>query len=141
MIVIVGLVAASCGPSADPSSATAVDETPRIDPDYSSLVIPPNIAPMRFRIEEEGADYLVRISSEATSPFDLHCPDGTCRIGPRRWRALLEENRGKGIDYDVYVKREDGRWARFRRFTNIVAEEPIDAYIAFRLLVPNFAGH
>jgi len=34
---------------------------PRIEPDYSDVVIPPNIAPLNFVIQEEGDSYFVVI--------------------------------------------------------------------------------
>ena len=140
--IATGLLAVSCGRTPDPpygGSPTLVDASPRIDPDYTSLVIPPNIAPLNFRIKEVGQDYVVKISSDAAPPLELHCPDGTVRIGLKAWRAMLRKNKGKRLYYDIYAKRQDGQWVQFQRVTNTVAEEPIDSYIVYRLLLPNKA--
>jgi len=123
----------------DVSSAKAVDASPRIDPDYTSVVIPPNIAPLNFRIKEPGRDYVVRISSGDAPAIEIHCPDGTCRIPRTRWRKLLTAAKGKEIHYDVYAKQEAGTWVQFKRLTNTVAPEPIDSYIVYRMLSPNRA--
>ncbi len=137
VLIAAGLVIVSCRRTPDITSATLVDTPPRIDPDYTSLVIPPNIAPLNFRIKEEGQDYVVRVSSDAAPPLVVHCPDGTVRIGLDEWREILRKNKGKRLYYDIYAKKRDGRWVQFRQVTNTVAEEPIDSYIVYRLLGPN----
>jgi hypothetical protein len=38
---------------------------PRIRPDYAGIVIPPNIAPLNFLVEEPGVEYRVRIHGAA----------------------------------------------------------------------------
>ena len=127
LLIAFGIAALiSCGRGPDLSSAVAVEAAPRIDPDYASIVIPPNIAPLNFRVLEEGSDSIVRISSDAAPPIALHCPDRTCRIGLKPWRELLDRNKGRHLYYDVFVRKAGGAWTQFARFTNTVAEEPID---------------
>ena len=48
-------------PAFDFAAAATLDRPPAIRPDYSHTVIPPNIAPLNFVVEEPGTDYLVRI--------------------------------------------------------------------------------
>lgn len=119
------------------ASATRSTAEPRIDPDYTSLVIPPNIAPMNFRIMEDGQDYVVRISSEGGRSLEIRCRDGTCRIPARPWRRLLQTGKEGRLHYDVFAQEENGTWVQFKRFTNVVAREPVDSYIVYRLLIPN----
>lgn len=133
------LITASYPGVPDVSSARGVDASPRIDPDYTSVVIPPNIAPLNFRIKESGRDFVVKISSGDAPAIEIHCPDGTCRIPPTPWRKLLTAAKGEDIHYDVYAKREAGTWVRFKRLSNTVAPEPIDSYIVYRMLSPNRA--
>jgi hypothetical protein len=135
--VAVGVLLASCGPRSELASAAPAGAPPRLDPDYTSLVIPPNIAPLNFRIQESGRDFVVRVSSDAAPLVELRCPDGTCRFDAPWWRELLDRNRGQRLYWDVYAQHEDGTWVRFDRVTNAVAEEPIDAYIVYRQLAPN----
>ena len=75
-LAVAALLLASCSRAPDLASAAAAGRPPRIDPDYTSLVIPPNIAPMNFRIREDGRDYVVRISSDAGPALEIRCPDG-----------------------------------------------------------------
>ncbi len=131
------LLPVSCTRVPDVASATTSAREPRIDPDYSSLVIPPNIAPLNFRIMEDGRDYLVRISSQGGENVAIRCREGKCRIPAGSWRRLLETGQGGRLAYDVFAKQQDGTWVQFKQFTNTVAREPVDSYIVYRLLMPN----
>lgn len=124
-------------PIPDISTAANLEREPRIDPDYTSLVIPPNIAPLNFRILEDGRDYVVAISSDQGQEFQVHCPDGNCRIPLKSWRQLLESSQGGRLFFDISAQNRDGTWVRFAQVTNRVAHEPIDSCIVYRLLVPN----
>ena len=46
-----------------PQTPVAVARQPRITPDYAGIVIPPNIAPLNFTIDEPGDRYIARIHS------------------------------------------------------------------------------
>lgn len=63
---------------------------PRIHPDYAGLVIPPNIAPLNFCIDEAGVHYVVRIHSKAGQPIDVSSSTPCIRIPMSSWKALLE---------------------------------------------------
>ena len=127
----------SCRRAPDVTAATRSGREPRIDPDYTSLVIPPNIAPLNFRILEDGRDYLVRISSDRGEKLEIHCPDGNCRIPAKSWRRLLEAAKGGRLLYDIFAQERDGTWVQSKQITNTVAKEPIDSHIVYRLLAPN----
>lgn len=138
LLIVAGLLAlASCGRGRDLSSAVRVPTAPRIDPDYAGIVMPPNIAPLNFRVLEEGRDCVVRISSDAAEPLELKCVDRQCRISIGAWRQLLGKNKGKSLYYDVYVRKAGGAWTQYARFTNRVAEEPIETHIVYRRVTPN----
>ncbi len=139
LLVLVACVAllVGCSRTPDVKSATPLEREPRIDPDYTSLVIPPNIAPLNFRIMEDGRDHVVRISSSEGGKLDIHCPDGTCRIPAKSWRRLLETSKGGTLFLDIFSQEADGTWLQFKQVTNTVAKEPIDSYIVYRLLMPN----
>ena len=74
---------------AEPAEWTAVKRLPRIRPDYSGIVVPPNIAPLNFLVEEPGLEYRVQIHAAAgrrTSAWPRavrassfpRCPGGNC---------------------------------------------------------------
>ena len=137
--LIAALLPASCCRMPDVTSATMSDREARIDPDYTSLTIPPNIAPLNFRIMEDGRDYVVRISSDGGERLHIHCRDGICRIPAKSWRRLLEANRGGRLLYSIFVRGDDGAWRQFRPVVNTVAKEPLDSHLVYRLLMPNKA--
>jgi len=134
---VLALVLASCGSSPDLEGAASAGAPPRLDPDYTALVIPPNIAPLNFRIREPGESFHLRVTSERAGQLDVDCPDGTCRFDPGDWRDLLAGSRGDRILYEVFARDATGSWTRYDEFANTVAPEPIDSYIVFRQLLPN----
>lgn len=138
--VAVAVVAAALGclprrPSAQLLEAAQPESRPpRIHPDYCDLVIPPNIAPLNFRIEEPGELFFVRIGSAHGTPIEIVSRSGTVEIPLSAWRRLLTENRGQRLAIDVYARTRDGTWWRYSPLTNDIAAEEIDSHIAYRLL-------
>lgn len=119
-----------CG-SSIPDDAPLIARQPRISPDYSDVVIPPNIAPLNFVIEEEGDDFAVRISGESGSSVMVASMDGDIRIPERAWKTLLAQNKGKKLSIVVYVHRQGG-WLRLSAIENTVAHDRIDPYVVYR---------
>ncbi|MBN2130120.1 MAG: PD40 domain-containing protein [Sedimentisphaerales bacterium] len=109
---------------------------PRISPDYADLVIPANIAPLNFRVLEEGRRYFARIHGNGGAAIEVFSRNGDMRIAAGPWRRLLGANRGKRICCDVYIQDAERRWHKFRRISNTVAEDDIDAYVVYRLMKP-----
>ena len=99
-------------------------------------MIPPNIAPLNFLVEEPGVEYRVRIHGAEGEDIIIGSRNPSIVIPPRPWRRLLAENRGGRIVFDVYAKDGEGRWSRFHPFSNDVAREEIDSHLVYRLLGP-----
>ena len=97
--------------------AAAVARPPRIRPDYSGTVIPPNIAPLNFAVREQGTRFFVRIRGEAGHAIEIHSGSPKITIPPRRWRALVGANRGRDLVFDVYAE-VDRRWQRYLPIVN-----------------------
>jgi len=117
-----------------PQSAVPSDTPVPIRPDYTDLVIPPNIAPLNFVIEEAAAGYFVQIHGPNGKAIGLATDDGQVRIPLRSWRALLGANRGGEIWFDIYTADDSNRWHRRPRIVNRVAAESIDSHVVYRLL-------
>jgi len=107
-----------------------------IFPDYTSLTLPPNIAPLNFRIKEKGDKYFVTIASQDRN-INIPSKDGKIIIPVKEWKELLDKNKGKKLRYDIFVKKE-GKWNKFESFTNNVSTDSIDQYIFYRLLYPGY---
>jgi hypothetical protein len=110
---------------------------PKIDPDYVNTVIPPNIAPMNFFIKEPGTRYYVQISSANGKEIKISSNNGKIIIPERKWKKLLNANRGEAINYVVYIKNK-GKWYRYQTFSNQIAREDIDSHLVYRLIDPMF---
>lgn len=119
----------------DVRDAAPVARPPRIRPDYSGIVLPPNIAPLNFAIREQGERFFVRMQGEAGGAIGILSRSPAIVIPPRRWRALLGCNAGKKVRWDVFVE-NNGRWRRYDTIENRIAREAIDPYLVYRLIPP-----
>lgn len=109
-----------------PSSYKQVEALPSIFPDYTEVVIPSNIAPLNFSIEESGEDFVTVITGGAES---VTIGGDKVKISPRKWKKI---KKGGLIGVTVYVKK-DKSWSVYKPFTMTVAEE-IDPYISYRII-------
>src|ERR1035437_9099502 len=55
-------------------------EYPKIFPDYSDIVLPPNIAPINFEIKEPGNRFLVKLYSKNKTAITLNLKNPFVRI-------------------------------------------------------------
>ncbi len=136
-----------CGPEERPAESCAVvDRQPRISPDYAGVVLPPNIAPLNFAVEEPGVGYFVRVQAAQGKPIELWSRKPEIHMPARPWRRLLEDNRGGPLHLDVFVESgpvapggsASGAWRRFARVTSTIAREDIDRFLVYRRIWP---GH
>src|SRR4030042_482301 len=49
---------------------------------------------------------------------------------------MLENNKGRNLHFDIFVKNEKDQWDRFRSATGLIAEEDIDGYAVYRKMYP-----
>ena len=112
--------------------------TPKIHPDYTGLVIPPNIAPLNFEIDMPGETFITRVSS--TDGREILAEGKTARWNIDDWRSLLDSSKGKELTFEVFVKDGGGKWLKYR-FSNKVAEEEIDPYVSYRLIEPLYTQY
>jgi hypothetical protein len=124
-----------------------IDRPAKVRPDYAGSVIPPNIAPLNFTIKQEGTGYFVKIYSEKGNPIEISAKKSTVAIPKREWHELLDLNRGRLLNMDVYVKSEPGAssskgknigWSRFQTLSARIASEDIDTFLVYRKIRP---GH
>ncbi|MDE6742149.1 MAG: hypothetical protein K2J58_07445 [Muribaculaceae bacterium] len=110
---------------------------PAIYPDYTGIVIPPNIAPMNFEVAIPGDEYVVRVTSPTGS--EIIAGGNPIKWDADDWRRILDESKGKDLLYELYVRNGDA-WTRYR-FSNKVAEEDVDPYISYRLIEPSYVQY
>lgn len=109
---------------------------PEIYPDYIGATIPYNIAPLNFCLKEKNTDAKAIFSCRDES-FEVDANDGSFTIPNRKWKSLLQLSKGKNLVVTVYVKK-DNKWMAYNPFTFQVAKEPIDGYLAYRLIEPGY---
>ncbi len=119
---------------------TLSDRTAAIYPDYTGIVIPPNIAPLNFIIKEQANRYYVEASSAGGGSINISSKTGRVVFPAGRWEHLLNANRGQKLHFDIYAKDKTGRWVRFKSITNEIANENIDDYLVYRKVHPLHNG-
>ncbi len=117
---------------------SVINRHPGISPDYSGSVVPPNIAPLNFFIQQDGSRYFVKIHSKKGKPIEIFSNTPEIIIPQNRWHELLNTNRGEQLSFDVFVKMENDQWNRFSTITNKIAAEDIDTFLVYRKIRP---GH
>lgn len=136
LIATVTLAVRSSSVASVPETWTAVDRLPHVRPDYAGIVIPPNIAPLNFAVEEPGVEYRVRIYGKRGGEIVISSRSPAIEIPIGPWRELLQQNRGGVISVAAYARSRDGQWSGFKPIDNEVAREEIDSHLAYRLLGP-----
>ena len=127
-------------PPAPTGELRPLGRAPQIHPDYSGTVIPANIAPLNFLIQEDGSQYYVKIYSQQGPQIEAGGRSAKIVIPQRAWRRLLNANAGQQLHFDVSVKDKESRWSRFDTVTNTIAPEPIDDYLVYRKIHPGYSA-
>lgn len=120
------------------SEPASINRMPRIDPAYTRLQIPPNIAPLNFHIQETGEAYRVRITGSEGESVRIRSDDSRIQIPMHAWKRLLSANPGGMLRYEIEVRDQDG-WHMFQPFENFVSKDTIDSYLAYRIIDPAFS--
>lgn len=116
-------------------NVVAMKERVKLYPDYTDLVIPPNIAPMNFEITIPGEEYVTRVTG--TDGNSIVVSGKIVKWDMKAWHDLLGGSKGGVLSYEVYVRQSGGEWGLYT-FTNKVAEEEIDPYLSYRLIEPSY---
>lgn len=126
LYIIAALTAAAC--SGQPgNNAVSSDESPRIFPDYSDVVIPRNIAPTNFMIDNEADAYFTVLTNGSVS---VEKKGQKVTMGKKEWSELAN-GQGNSISVQVYTKNND-KWTALTPFTMSLSDDPIDRYITYR---------
>ena len=130
-----------CAGCSTPEGRTDIQSAGRsanIQPDYSGILIPPNIAPLNFSMKESGQEYFIRIRSTQGDPIRIHNSSGNIQIPLGEWKRLLTENAGQQLIMDVFMKNQSGQWIQFDSLVNRIAQDTMDGYLVYRKFGPLF---
>ena len=127
------LLGISCSDTIPVSKETS--EKPVLFPDYADVTIPYNIAPLNFKIENPHAEAfaVLRFGEEK---IQVKEKGGQFYLPASDWRKLLKRATGKAIQVKLYAK--DKEWFAYPEFSLFVAPEPMDSYLAYRLIEPGY---
>ena len=116
------------------------DRKPHIEPDYTDVTIPPNIAPMNFKIREDGKYFRVTATSGLKSfQLNIKSADGIVRFPEKSWRKLIRDSKGNRITFEIFSLKTDNKTTeQYKPFFMKVAEEPVDPYLVYRLIYPGY---
>ena len=113
-----------------------LDAMPAIFPDYNGVVIPPNMAPLNFALDDQDAGSRA-VFSFGGQQFEVKGENGSIVIPPSKWKKLLESAAGDSIQVTVQVK-QGNEWVAYSPFAIRVAPEKVDSYLAYRLIDPGY---
>lgn len=116
-----------------------ISRLPHIQPDYSGITIPPNIAPLNFRIEEPGVEYNVEIRGPVAPSIQIRGKSPVIQIPLNEWKQFLLTNRGNSYQMEIALKDSTGNLFRFSPITNQIAPDSIDSYLAYRRFGPLYS--
>jgi Tol biopolymer transport system component len=138
LFLLLLILCAGCSTPEKSADIQSEGRPPSIHPEYSGIVIPPNIAPLNFFIQEAGEEFIVRIHSKQGDPIRVRSGSGNIQIPMEPWKRLLAENLGQQLILNIFVKNQAGQWTRFDSVINQIAYENIDGYLAYRKFGPLF---
>jgi hypothetical protein len=118
-----------------------ISETGReavIEPDYSGVTVPGNIAPLNFMIMEEGKSFRVTAKGKSGYKLSVSSANGIIRFPERAWKKLLKDSEGGKIEISIISENKNKILSQFSPYYLNVAMETIDPYLCYRLLYPGY---
>jgi hypothetical protein len=103
-----------------------------IFPDYINVVIPPNIAPLNFHINNKGTKFHVELYTESDKGIVIEQSSDDIIIPEHSWRKLIQSNIGKNLYIDIYIKVD--KWFKFNTIKDSIVAEKVEPYLAYRLI-------
>lgn len=127
-----------CSCSYNRTASTTLDELPVIFPDYSDIVIPPNMAPLNFMMDSVKEMKAV-FHFAGKERFTVTGQDGIISIPSREWISLL--NDAKGQEFQIHISIWNHQYpegASYLPVEVMVAEDEMDRWIVYRLIEPGY---
>lgn len=141
LLLLCGYLLANCGKRpVEPSQYTQSKEKPVIFPDYTDVTVPPNIAPLNFKVMMGAAECVAKVTDASGATHLFGKGEKVC-FGESEWRVLLEGARGKSLTVEIFAQKSGGEWTLYKPFKIFVAEEDIDPYISYRAIPPSYVAY
>ncbi len=110
-----------------------VSRKPNIFPDYDSVTIPVNIAPLNFIINEKSDKYYIVIKDKNSKQFVFTQKSNLVKFPIKKWKKYLFENIGDKISISVFCK-QNKTWLKYQDLIINIAPDSIDKYLVYRLI-------
>ena len=135
VLLIIASVAVSCGNPA--REIVFKDVMPPVFPDYCNVTVPFNIAPLNFIVSDcDKSEVIIKGTNDSIKIIS----GGKIRIPERKWHKMLKDNINNDISVSV-VSLKDKKWTKYRPFKISVKGDPVDPYIAYRLIAPGYEAY
>ena len=110
---------------------------PEIFPDYVDVTIPPNIAPLNFKLKDACVEARAILEC-GPEKLEIKTGKDACFVIPASgWKRLLRAASGNHLNVTVQAFVND-EWIAYAPFIIKVAKEPVDGWLAYRLIEPGF---
>lgn len=125
-----------CACSPKEQVAESLHTTAPIWPDYKDVMLPPNLAPVRFALADGCAITSAQaIFSAGQQKVVVSQSSGGFAISTEQW-ALLKQA-GSEIAVRIQGKEAD-RWVEYDPFTLYISSDSIDSHLCYRLIEPGY---
>lgn len=130
-IILASTLMCACG--TNPTNIHLRHERAPIYPEYDSITVPRNIAPLNFMVRGAQAVYAIAkcgddsiIASGSDARFDLD-----------QWHRMLDSHAGHELSVRVIAK-NNGAWEEYDPLTWTISTDTIDRYMTYRLIEPGY---
>lgn len=128
------MLLAACTPNEKEAQLLPMAVT--ITPDYTDVTLPPNLAPIRFALTDScQLEQAQAIFEAGGQKLVLAESAGQFAIDSADWKNLI----GKADTIRVRIQgKQDGKWVEYQPFKLFISADPIDPYMAYRLIEPGY---
>ena len=132
--ILIVTLSAACTPTVD--NIVPTDTNLDIYPDYKSVTVPCNIAPINFSITDSINVDAVVIEGR-NGKLTTKVSDNCTQIGIDQWHQLLVANRGDSLRFTP-CRNVNGKWLGYKPFAVFVSPDSIDKTLVYRLVPPGY---
>ena len=122
-----------------PAAFTISRQKAALYPDYSDTVLPVNIAPLNFEIQEPGDEFCTVLTGGTDQ---IIVAGRSVQFPLPLWKQLLANNQGRTINIDIYIATHlhSGKtsWTKFPTIVNTISKDPVDSWLTYRKIEPGY---
>jgi len=133
LLFLSGMVSCTSSPKGEVRDAGLL---PQVFPDLQGVTIPPDIAPLNFRVAGEWEEMILEVKGRGGS-FSQRFRGPKTRMDRKKWADLLLSSSGDSLYMQVSA-RQGNTWSRFRPLSLFIARDPVDDYLVYRLVMPGY---